>query len=96
MTAEFHSRFEKARGALDDQIVPENIQEALEEEVQKIVQQWVAHVVQVGAQAKGLWLVDFDNGNGYYCWKYGEKELLYQHSYEAGFAGRTLIEENGE
>jgi len=23
-----------------------------------------------GLEVKGLWLVDFDNGSGYYCWRY--------------------------
>lgn len=30
------------------------------------------------------------------CWKYGEKELAYWHEYDAGFAGRQLIDESME
>ena len=42
----------------------------------------------LGADVKGLWLVDFDNGSGYYCWQYPEDGLDHFHSYEEGFAGR--------
>ena len=43
----------------------------------------------LGADVKGLWLVDFDTGAGYYCWKWPEEELAYFHGYEEGFAGRA-------
>lgn len=49
-----------------------------------------------GAEVKGLWLVDFDNGEGYWCWKFGEDDIYYEHSYEAGFPGRKLIEGSGD
>jgi hypothetical protein len=42
-------------------------------------------------EVKGLWLVDFDNGNGYYCWKWPEEELAWYHGYEEGFKGRVRI-----
>ncbi|MBI3607499.1 MAG: DUF2203 family protein [Nitrospirae bacterium] len=48
-------------------------------------------MVQLGCEVKGLWLVDFDNGEGYYCWKYPEDELEYFHEYTSGFSGRTKI-----
>ena len=41
---------------------------------------------------KGLWLVDFDNGNGYYCWRWPEPELAYFHGYDEGFDGRVRIQ----
>jgi hypothetical protein len=40
---------------------------------------------------KGLWLVDFDNGSGYYCWRYPELRLEYYHSYDGGFGSRMRI-----
>ena len=30
-----------------------------------------------GLEVKGLWLVDFDNGSGYYCWQYPEEGLQF-------------------
>ncbi|MBI3396188.1 MAG: DUF2203 family protein, partial [Spirochaetia bacterium] len=68
-------------------------QERREEEVQGVLTEWVHSIVGLGAEAKGLWLVDFDNGSGYFCWKYGEQDVLFEHTYEEGFSGRKRIED---
>jgi hypothetical protein len=52
---------------------------------------WAADVQALGPEVKGLWLVDFDNGHGYYCWCYPEAAILHYHAYEDGFAGRVKI-----
>ncbi len=76
---------------LEETILPEAEQESKEDELQAILKNWAARIVSMGAEVKGLWLVDFDNGRGYYCWKYGEVELLFEHAYDGGFAGRRPI-----
>lgn len=60
-------------------------------EVERIVNQWARAMLERGIDVKGLWLVDFDNGSGYYCWQYPEAALEYYHSYEDGFRGRIRI-----
>ena len=35
--------------------------------------------------------VDFDSGEGYYCWRYPEAAVQHYHGYEDGFAGRMKI-----
>ena len=65
---------------------------ALRERVERVVSGWVREMEALGADVKGVWLVDFDNGSGYYCWKWPERELAHYHSYEEGFAGRTRIQ----
>jgi len=60
-------------------------------ETEQVVQEWAASITALGAEAKGLWLVDFDCGEGYYCWRYPEPSLEFFHSYDAGFAGRRPI-----
>ena len=81
---------------LETSILPENEQEAREEEIQRTLNDWAASIFFLGAEVKGLWLVDFDHGKGYYCWKYGEKDILYEHSYKDGFGGRRKILETDE
>lgn len=66
--------------------------EQAEEERQGVVGEWAREILALGAEIKGLWLVDFDSGAGYYCWKYPEPSLEYFHGYEEGFAGRLPLQ----
>ena len=63
-----------------------------EAERQEVVREWVEKVSGFGVEVKGLWLVDFDAGAGYYCWKYPETSLDYFHGYDEGFAGRLPLQ----
>ncbi len=63
----------------------------LEEARLEVVHQWAEELRTLGLEIKGLWLVDFDSGAGYYCWKYPEQALNHFHSYEEGFAGRLPL-----
>jgi hypothetical protein len=57
-----------------------------------VVGEWARALLEMGLEVKGLWLVDFDNGSGYYCWRYPEAGLDWFHSYEEGFGGRIRIQ----
>ncbi|HYN19539.1 MAG TPA: DUF2203 family protein, partial [Thermoanaerobaculia bacterium] len=63
-----------------------------EEERQGIVRSWANEILALGCEIKGLWLVDFDSGAGYYCWKYPEPSLDHFHGYEEGFSGRLPLQ----
>jgi hypothetical protein len=65
--------------------------EELRERLQAVVESWAEAIRDLGPDVKGLWLVDFDSGDGYWCWAYPEQELGHWHSYEAGFQGRMPI-----
>jgi hypothetical protein len=69
----------------------EQIEEAEPEVYQRIVEDWAESVMALGIQVKGLWLVDFDSGGGYYCWRHPEPALEYFHGYEEGFGGRVKL-----
>ncbi len=60
-------------------------------ELDAVVDAWTGQVQALGVEVKGVWLVDFDNGDGYYCWTYPEAAILHYHGYEEGFAGRVKI-----
>jgi len=62
-----------------------------EQELSQIVVRWSQKILKLGCEPKGLWLVDFDNGNGYYCWHHPEEDVEFFHAYETGFSGRTPI-----
>jgi hypothetical protein len=66
----------------------------LESRLNEIVTRWQMKIEKLGGEPKGLWLADFDRGDGYFCWKYPETEISYWHGYQDGFSGRILIAEN--
>jgi hypothetical protein len=61
------------------------------EDFRRIVTAWANSVLSLGIEVKGLWLVDFDNGSGYYCWRHPEPSLQFFHGYEEGFRGRVQL-----
>jgi len=66
--------------------------QAAETRIRELVSSWARAMEALGLEVKGLWLVDFDNGSGYYCWQWPEEELAFFHGYEEGYAGRTRIQ----
>ena len=65
---------------------------ALEQELSRAISAWVRAMEALGVEVKGRWLIDFDNGRGYYCWRWPEEGLDYFHGYDEGFAGRVRIQ----
>jgi hypothetical protein len=72
--------------------VEEVADDANSSEYQKIVSGWADSLLELGLEVKGLWLVDFDNGSGYYCWSHPEPSLQYFHGYDDGFRGRVKLQ----
>jgi len=62
--------------------------------INSLIEQWQNKIERLGAKPKGLWLADFDNGSGYYCWKFPETKIQFLHGYNEGFSGRKTIESN--
>lgn len=82
-------RLEAARDALP---AGAEQREEIEAQLAETVQRWVREMEALGLDVKGLWLVDFDSGAGYYCWTWPEEELAFFHGYEEGFGGRARIQ----
>ena len=61
------------------------------EAYERIVTEWAEEIMALGIEVKGLWLIDFDSGGGYYCWKHPEPALEYFHGYDEGFDGRVKL-----
>lgn len=64
---------------------------ALEKQVNDLIQTWNDKIRKLGADPRGLWVVDFNSGDGYYCWKYPETDILFWHSYDDGYSGRKPL-----
>ena len=63
----------------------------IEKEISELLNRWGQKILKLGGIPKGIWLVDFDNGEGYYCWRYGEEKIEYAHRYQESFAQRAPI-----
>ena len=63
-----------------------------EEARHRVVEEWANQIVALGLEIKGLWLVDFDSGAGYYCWKYPEPAIGHFHGYDEGFSARLALQ----
>ena len=48
------------------------------EELDRVVKDWARDIAAMDLAPKLLWLVDFDNGEGYYCWKYPKPSVLHR------------------
>ena len=49
--------------------------EELERELNDLILGWAGKIQKLGAEAKGLWLVDFDGDEGRWGWRYPDGEL---------------------
>lgn len=93
ITEESYHELEPVRRALEA-MVPTNPQiQKVEREYEGIVRRWVGKMERLGLIVKGLWLADFDTGDGYLCWKFPELRLGHYHGYSEGFGVRRPLQE---
>ena len=91
LTAEAVRKVEALANTVGDRDDLESRREELENAREMIFRWWAEQVTSVGCEVKGIWLVDWDSGDGYYCWRFPEESLGHFHTYEEGFAGRLPI-----
>lgn len=65
----------------------------IERRYEAIVKGWMAKMMRLGLVVKGLWLVDFDTGDGYLCWKFPELKIAQYHGYHEGYTSRRSLHE---
>jgi len=92
ITEQAHSELLPVKRQLDNMLSTDPRISSVEKRYEEVVKRWVSKMERLGLVVKGLWLVDFDTGDGYLCWKYPEIELGYYHDYNSGFAGRRPLD----
>ncbi|MGE4131264.1 MAG: DUF2203 domain-containing protein [Bdellovibrionales bacterium] len=92
ITQEFSSKVEVLIARLETlQLSQTDTICALENQINELIQSWNDKIRKLGAEPRGLWVVDFDSGEGYYCWKHPEVEIAYWHGYDDGYPGRKPL-----
>lgn len=71
---------------------PEAAEARAENAAAETLAAWASEIEALGIEVKGPWLVDFDSGAGYYCWKWPEESLEFFHGYDEGFQGRVRLQ----
>ncbi len=93
VTEAAHAELEPVRKTLETLLPTDPRLPAVEKTYEEIVKRWVGKMERLGLVVKGLWLVDFDTGDGYLCWKFPELRLAHYHGYDEGFAGRRPLQQ---
>ena len=63
----------------------------VEFEYQQIVARWRTKVEQLGVVVAGLWIVNFDVGNGFLSWRYPELSVSYFLEKHESFSERVKL-----
>jgi hypothetical protein len=91
LTQATYQELEPVRRALEAMVPTNPMIQDIERQYEVIVKRWVGKMERLGLVVKGLWLVDFDTGDGYLCWKFPELRIGYYHSYHEGYSGRIPL-----
>ncbi len=55
----------------------------IEHEVNSMIKKWIEDINRLCVEAKGLWMVAFDSGDGiYFLWEFDEPEITYYCTYD--------------
>ena len=91
LTADAVRRVEDLSARMQNAQATDSSRASIESNIEEAIREWSLAIERLGLEAKGLWLVDFDNGQGYYCWCYPEDTVSHFHDYDGGFRGRMKI-----
>lgn len=88
LTVDAAESFEDIQDDIDMGLLDE---EEAESHLNHVIDQWTEQMTNLGCEPKGLWLVDFDNGQGYFCWELGEEDIDHFHTYDGDYETRSSI-----
>lgn len=91
ITEQSAAELEPVKQRLNNMLATDPRTPAVQREYEEVIKRWVSKLERLGVVVKGLWLVDFDTGDGYLCWKYPELRIAHYHGYDEGIAGRRPL-----
>ncbi|MFH1830913.1 MAG: DUF2203 family protein [Pseudomonadota bacterium] len=61
----------------------EPLYKRLYSQIEQRVRRWAIKISKLGCEPRGIWLVDFDAGTGWFTWRLGDEGLAFFHSHES-------------
>lgn len=91
ITQKHHAELAPVQHRLNMMLANDPRRKALELEYQEVVSRWRHKITQLGAKVEGLWVVEFDVGEGALCWRYPELSLAYFREREQAVSERVKL-----
>ncbi|MFA5811483.1 MAG: DUF2203 family protein [bacterium] len=61
----------------------EPMHKRLYSQVEMEIRRWAIKISKLGCEPRGIWLVDFDAGDGWFAWRLGDERLAFFHAHDA-------------
>ncbi len=79
------------RYVLDRMLSNDPRRPAIESDFEAVVARWKNKMEQLGLSTHSLWVVEFDVGDGYLCWRYPELSINHFRGYDAPLSARRRL-----
>lgn len=91
VTQKHQSELEPVQDRLNRMLSNDPRRNPIEQEYQQLVSRWKAKIEKLGANVRGLWVVEFNVGEGSISWRYPELGLSYFRQNGADLASRLKL-----
>mgnify|MGYP005640954739 CR=1 FL=1 len=71
----------------------EPLYKRLSNKIESTVKIWATKISRLGCEPRGIWLVDFDAGEGWFSWRFGDDGLNFFHSHKFSIDRALFSEE---
>ncbi len=93
ITRQAYAELDPVRQRLARLVPGHPAQREVEAEYEVIVRRWVGKMQRLGLLVRGLWLVDFDTGDGFLCWRFPQLKVGHYYAYGEAYTDRRPIGE---
>jgi hypothetical protein len=93
ITRQAHADLEPVRQRLARLVPGHPAQRVVEAQYEIIVRRWLGKMERLGLLVRGLWLVDFDTGDGFLCWRFPQLKVGHYYAYGEAYTDRRPIDE---
>ena len=93
ITKQYQSELSPVQLRLNKMLSNDPRRNVIEDQYEHVVNIWKRKIEKLGANVYGLWIVEFDVGEGFLCWKNPELDLHYFRPNNCDFSQRIRLSE---